>query len=242
MLFAVMMCAVLTAWVSGTVRQWHRREETSQKQFLSRFKSSFTTGDVTLLAEPEIVENHNMLRTNQNSTGINEYRVMAPIEKNGNKSWGVWTYLCDEHYPDTVSKFGYAEAATQAALPPAPFPTTEYLREPSYQMINGEPPVDSLAEIIDAPVVAKAGDTITIVAKTDGFLECELVIRPTQAITGPPPKLIAPPSGVVHWEVKLNPAFVGAKIAYEFQARTNMSYRAKTVTGTMSINKQNSKQ
>ena len=240
MLLAVMMCAVLTAWLSGTVRQWHQREQSNQKLFLSRFESSFTTGDVALLAEPVIVENHTMLRASQNPTGISEYRVVASIERNHNKLWAVWTYLCDEHYPGTVSKFGYAEAATQAALPPAPSPMTEYLREPSYQMINGEPPVDSPAEIIDAPVVAKAGDTITIVAKTGQFLECELIIRPTRAITAPPPTIIAPQSGVVRWDVKLNPAFGGPKIEYEFQARTNMLYRAKTFTGTMTIEKQSS--
>src|SRR5688500_2040260 len=115
-----MVCAALTAWLSSTVRQWHEREETNQELFLDRFKRSFTTVNMALIAEPVIVEDHTIVKTNQNASGISEYRVMAPINKNGHQLWAVWTYLCDERYPGTVSKFGYAEAATQNAVPPFP--------------------------------------------------------------------------------------------------------------------------
>ena len=239
MFLSIMVCAVQTAWLSSTIRQWHVREETNQEQFLYRFKHSFTTGNVTLLAEPLIAEDHTILKASQNSSGISEYRVIAPINKNGNELWAVWTYLCDENYPGTVSKFGYAEASTQGALRPFPFPVTEYLREPTYPMIDGEPPLATRAEITDAPIIAKAGDTITIVAKTDRYLECDLVIRPFLAVASPPPKTIAPESGVVRWDVMLNPTFRGSQIEYEFQARTNMLYRAKTVAGVVALGKQN---
>ena len=239
MLVSIMVCAVLTAWLSGTIRRWQLREETNQELLLHRFKSSFTTGNVTLLAEPLIVEDHTILKRSQNSTGISEYRVVAPINKNDNELWAVWTYLCDERYPGTVSKFGYAEADTQDALPPFPFPVTEYLREPTYPLIDGEPPLATTAEIISTPTVAQAGDTITIVAKTDGFLECDLLIRPFQAVTMPPSKTTAARSGSVRWEVKLNPTYRGSQVVYEFQARTNMLYRAKTVGGAVAIGKGN---
>ncbi|MBP86187.1 MAG: hypothetical protein CMJ64_05645 [Planctomycetaceae bacterium] len=85
---------------------------------LQQFNDSFVTGNVVLFAEPEIVEDHGIIRANQNSSGISEYRVIAPIRTNGTELWAVWTYLCDEAAPGTVSKFGYAEAATRGGLPP----------------------------------------------------------------------------------------------------------------------------
>ena len=238
MLLSIMVCAVLTAWLSSTIRQWHERQETNQELFLREFKRSFATGNVTLLAEPVIVKDHTIVKSRQiRSSGISEYRVSAPIKKNGHELWAVWTYLCDERWPGTVSKFGYAEASTRDALPPFPFPVTEHLREPTYGMINGEPPLVTQAEIIDPPSTAKAGDTITIFAKTDRYLECNLVIRPFQAVTTPPPQTIAPQSGLVRWDVQLNPNYRGSQIEYEFQARTNMLYRAKTVSATVALRK-----
>jgi hypothetical protein len=239
MFLSIMVCAVLTAWLSSTIRLWHEREETNQELFLGQFKRSFTTGNVTLLAEPEIVEDHAILKTSgQNPLGISEYRVVAPINKNGDELWAVWTYLCDERFPGTVSKFGYAEAATQDGLPPFPFPVTEYLREPTWRMIDGEPPLATRAEIIDAPAMAKAGDSITFVAKTDSYLECDLEIRPFLAVQAPPPTTIAPESGIVRWDVRLDPNYRGSQIGYEFQARTNMGYRATTVGGTVVLRKE----
>lgn len=87
----------------------------------------------------------------------------------------------------------------------------------------------------EAPTVAKSGDTITIVAETDRFIECDLIIRPFQAVTLPPTKLTAPESGVVSWDVAIDPAYVGAQIEYEFQSRTNRIYRAKIVGGTVTL-------
>lgn len=235
MLVSITICAALTAWLSGTIRQWHSQEQTNQEMLLRRFTASFTSGNVTLLAEPELSEDHTIIKASQNSSGISEYRIVAPIRKQGRELWAVWTFLCNESYPGTVSKFGYAEAPTESALPPAPFPAALYLREPNYTLIDGEPQMRMQATIINAPTVAKAGDTITIVAKTDRSLQCVLVIRPFQAVAIPPPKIWAPRSGIVRWDVKLNPAYVGSKIEYEFQARTNMWYRAKTAGGAIML-------
>jgi len=235
MLLTMMVLAALTGWLSTTVRQWHSHEKTNQEHLLQRFKNSFTTGNVTLLAEPLIVEDHTVLKTSQNSSGISEYRVVAPINKDGKRLWAVWTYLCNENYPDTVSNFGYAEASTQNGLPPHPFPVTEYLREPTYEMVDGEPPLSTRASIVEAPTVARSGDTITIVAKTDRFMECDLIIRPFQAVALPPATLTAPESGVVSWDVAIDPAYVGTQIEYEFQSRMTRSYRAKIVSGKVTL-------
>jgi hypothetical protein len=235
MLLTIMVFAAMTGWLSTTVQQWYSHEKSNQERLLQRFKGSFTTGKVTLLAEPLIFEDHAMLKKSQNTSGISEYRVVAPINIDGNQLWAVWTYLCDENYPGTVSKFGYAEAGTRSGLPPHPFPVTEYLREPTYEMVDGEPPLSIGAKIVEAPTVARSGDTITILAKTDSFMECDLIIRPFQAVALPPGKLKSPESGVVRWDVAIDPTFVGTQIEYEFQSRTNRLYRAKIVSGKLTL-------
>ncbi len=209
---AVMVCAVLTSWLSNTVRKWHVREATHQALLAEQFRNSFTTGKVKLLAKPTITEDHALLKRSQNSSGISEYRVIAPISKNGNELWAVWTYLCDDNLPGTVFKFGYAEAGTQNNLPPPPFPVTEYLPSPSPTMIDREPPLTTQASVVAAPTVAKSGDTISIVAKTDRGMECDLVIRPIQVLALPPAQIRAPEDGVVSWTVMIDPAYSGTQI------------------------------
>ncbi|WP_430284930.1 hypothetical protein, partial [Salmonella enterica] len=81
---------------SSTIRQWNEHEQTNQQKFVQRFKRSFTTGNVKLLAEPRIFEDHTVLKASQNSLRISEYRVSAPISKNGKELWAIWTYACDE--------------------------------------------------------------------------------------------------------------------------------------------------
>jgi hypothetical protein len=235
MLLTIMVFAAMTGWLSTTVRQWHSNEKANQERLLQRFKGSFTTGNVTLLADPSMVEDHTMLKKNQNTSGISEYRVVARINKGGKQMWAVWTYLCEENYTDTVSKFGYAEASTQDGLPAHPFPVTEYLREPTYEMIDGEPPLSINASIVVSPTVAQSGDIVRIVAKTDRFMECDLIIRPFQAVSLPPATLTAPESGVVSWDVAIDPAYVGTQFEYEFLSRTNRLYRAKIVSGKVTL-------
>ncbi len=136
---SIMICGVLTGWLSNSIRKLHVLEKSNQGHLLQRFKDSFSTGKVVLLAEPLILEDHTILKRNHNASDISEYRIIAPVNKDGIKLWAVWTYLCDESYPGTVSKCGYAEAGTQKGLPPHPFPVTEYLREPNDTVVDGEP-------------------------------------------------------------------------------------------------------
>ncbi len=237
MLCAIMVFAVLTGWLSNTVRQWHEREQSNQGLILQRFKDSFSTGKVVLLAEPLIVEDqdHTILKRSQNQSGISEYRIIAPVNKDGRELWAVWTYLCDDNYPGHVNKFGYAEAGTQNGLPPHPFPMTQYLHDPKHILVDGEPVFATNASLLEAPTNAKSGGTMTIVAKTDRGMECDLVIRPFQAVVLPPVRIVAPETGIVRWTITIDPAYLGTHIDYEFQSRTNMLYRAKVLRGTVKL-------
>ena len=104
-------------------------------------------------------------------------------------------------------------------------------------MVDGEPPLSTRASIVEAPTIARSGDTITLVAKTDRFMECDLIIRPFQVVTLPPAKLTAPESGVVSWDVAIDPTYVGRQIEYEFYSRPNGICRAKIVSGKITLRK-----
>ena len=240
MLLTIMVFAFLTGWLSTTVRKWYAHEKANQQLLLRRFQDSFTSGNVTLLAEPFIAKDHSVFQRNQKADGISEYRIVAPIKKGGNQRWAVWLYLCNEKYPGSVSNFGYGEAGTQNALPRNIFP--EYLREPTYSLVDGEPEVSTLASIVEAPTAARSGETITIVAKTNEYMMCDLIIRPFQAVTLPPETLTAPESGVVRWDIVINPAYVGKSLEYEFQTRLNNIYRAKQISGKVTLTQKGDEQ
>ena len=71
--------------------------------------------------------------------------------------------------------------------------------------------------------------------ETDWGMQCELEIEPFSAMRNVPVTKIAPPSGIVTWEVPLAPKFQGSKIEYIIRCRTNSLYRANSVSGVISL-------
>lgn len=70
--------------------------------------------------------------------GVNEYRVIAPINKNGNECWGLWVYTCNGEHDDMIYQFAYAEAKHEHELPSMPFPTKAYVNA-TWTMVDGVP-------------------------------------------------------------------------------------------------------
>ena len=189
MLLALAAFGALTAWLSSPVHQWKSQQANNQSHFLTLFKDSFTSGNVVLLARPEITEViTSFLQGGINPTGMHEYRIVAPIQKDNQRLWAVWTYTCHESYKDTVSNYGYAEASTHGQLPPFPLP--EYLSEPIAEIIDGEPQLRwPKAVILEAPKSIKADETITVIANARWGTQCELVVHPVfGSITPPSPR------------------------------------------------------
>jgi hypothetical protein len=241
MLLALAAFGALTAWLSSPVHQWKSQQANNQSHFLTLFKDSFTSGNVVLLARPEITEViTSFLQGGINPTGIHEYRIVAPIQKDNQRLWAVWTYTYDERYKDTVSKYGYAEASTHGQLPPLPL--TEYLSEPIAEIIDGEPQLRwPKALILEAPKSIKADETITVIANARWGTQCQLVVHPFHAVSSPAPIQNAPQSGPVRWQWKLDPKFKGSQIQFEILARIAPLYRATSVFGSIEIERPKAK-
>ena len=230
LLMSMIVIGGLTAWLSNTVTSCHSRNNVHQQMFLTQFKGSFTTGKVELLGEPQIVGEKSW-----QYRGLVYYRVSAPIMKNGRKLWAVWTYFSSEGYPCGVSSFGYVEDRNEAGLPPHPYP--ERLNEWTkvVSLTDGEPKQTVKAEVIKAPTSARPGSTIEFTAKTDPGMQCELEIIPISARSDIPTTKFAPESGIVAWEVRLDPKFQGSMIEYKLLCRTNSIFRANILTGVISL-------
>lgn len=230
LMVAVMVCCALTAWLSNTVRQWHVREAEKTSEFVDKFKRSFTSGTTTLIGEPIVGAS--------SSSHFGIYRVYAQIKKTNSsgeeeKLWAVWSYWCDESYPGTVSNFGYAEDRIASNLPN--LLAAEYLREPSRLLVDGEPPTGIVAPIASAPSAVVPGEKFRIVGKTDRYLMCDLVVRPTKAVSALIPTANSGVDGKVYWDLKINPGFSGSAIEYEIQTRIGKLYRAEFTTGSINI-------
>ena len=235
LLVTVLASAILITWISTFVRQWHTQENLNQAQMLQRFKDSFTSGKIKLLAEPVIVEDHAVLKPSQHSSGFSEYRIVAPINKADKNLWAAWSYACYDN--SVIHRFGYVEADSKSALPGQPFPFPRILREPTLSMVDGEPPQTTKARIVEAPVAARPGDTITIVCETDQFMECDLVLHPFHATALPPKTTSASATGIAKWNITIDPAFKGKAIEFEFQSRVNSVYRTRSIRGKISLEK-----
>ena len=165
---------------------------------------------------------------------LKQYRVSAPIVKDGDEKWAVWTYWIDANYGGVLN-FDYAEAPTEDALPPTLFP--KYLDEPMsvLELTDGEPRNTTTADLVEAPKFARRGSAIRFIVKTDWGKECELEIEPFYARSDVPVVKVAPESGVVDFDVALDPKFKGKKIDYKIICRTNSLYREKCLDGSISL-------
>ena len=135
--------ALLLALVANRTRSWSMGESGKQQQFLARFETSFAAGDVKLLAPPRISELQRTLMPESGyrsflTPGVNEYRIVAPIEKNGERMWAIWAYTCNDEHDDMIYQFSYAEAPTEELLPQMPYPIKKYVTA-TWRMEGGAP-------------------------------------------------------------------------------------------------------
>ena len=143
LLIGVAAACLLLAWIFGQTRNWDAGEQKNQRLFLSRFESSFTSAEVTLLGTPKIDEQQRTLIPESRfmsfrAPGQNEYRVIAPIEINGQQRWRIWTYVCNGDQNDGIYGFAYADAPVREQLPSKPFPLVRYIPW-STEMVDGIP-------------------------------------------------------------------------------------------------------
>lgn len=143
MLIAVTAMSLMLALVFGRTRARHASEAVTKNAFLERFETSFETKSVALMQQPVISGGHRALIPESgfmsfNPPGVNEYRVTAPIVKDGAEIWAVWSYTCNGKHDDMVYQFAYSEAATENQLPSHPFPVKAYVNA-TWTLADGIP-------------------------------------------------------------------------------------------------------
>lgn len=223
LLIAMVVIAGLTTWLSSHVSQWQLREQQKHAAFIDFFKGSFTSGQVELLQEPQLIGK---------SGHGDHYRITAPIGRDGKESWAIWTYWADGSF---IHTFGYAEASTEDALA---IPINEYL--PGYSaVIDGVPDDKTYLKIVEAEVIEapteNRGAIIEVVAETEFGRECDLSIQPFNAVKTVPKMQMAVESEIVSWEVELARTYRGAKIEFEVSSRVNPIYRATKTSGEIAL-------
>lgn len=201
------MCLLL-GWIIGHVRSRNTTERENLSAFLVRFESSFTSGEVTLLDDPQPYELQRTLIPESGyrqfqGPGVNEYRFVAPIEKHGERLWAVWAYTCNGEQDDFIYQFGYAEASHMSRLPQFPLPARRYV-EGTWYMVDGIPSTAGpSATVVSATPPPSRIWPAQLTATAPPGTECELVVYPLNAVVGELPPKKPDNKGLVHWSWKV---------------------------------------
>jgi hypothetical protein len=219
MLIAIAAVCFLAAWNSGHTRHWKDAEDRNQSAFLNRFKASFSSGEVGLLAEPRIEEQQ---RTRMRefgplsfrAPGINEYRIVAPVKMKEQELWAVWVFTSrknNEHADEYVYKFAYAEAPNEEQLPDFPFPAQRYI-EGTWDMVDGLPATSGPSATVTL-VTSRADQPIVLTASAPPGTVCELYFFPAYSLPTLPPQT-PNKNGNVSWSWNISP---GSAAGYGFR-------------------------
>jgi hypothetical protein len=227
----LMVTIAVFGLVLGWNMEWMRRGQSARREnqlaFLQRFKTSFSSGQMELLAEPTLEGLHRSVKAETGyrvfqTPGISEYRISAPIREAGQEKWAVWSYTCG---PDNVSpgggefvfQFAYAEAADEAQLPKFPFPPKRYIQYSS-DIIDGLPSTAGpIATIVSSPLSASVDQPVVVKATAPRGTTCRLVVWPAEAVVAPVPDQTPNTKGTVEWSVMIRPQYAGGSIGIEVQ-------------------------
>jgi hypothetical protein len=221
MLVAFAAICVLAAWIGNHTREWAGIAEANQVAFLSRFKSSFSTGEVKLLAEPRIGEQQRTRMREYGplsfrAPGVNEYRIVAPIKTKGKEVWAVWAYTCNEEANEMIYTYAYAEAPDEQQLPEFPFPAQRYI-DITWRMVDGVPATAGpSATVISVTSPAPVDQPIVLTASAPPGTVCELHLFPSDLLPSMPPKR-PDRKGNVTWSWNVPPNMAGYNIRYELR-------------------------
>lgn len=192
---------VLLAWNGLYTADRGARERQNQQQFLARFKDSFKSGEVKLLAAPGIEERQGALMSGFSfkPPGVNEYRVTAQIEKDGVRRWAVWAYTCNQDEGEMIYQYAYAEAEREDQLPPSPLPTKRYI-EGAWVMVDGAPSTAGPSAVLVSVVPpSRLGQPLVLTARAPTGTICELHVFPRTAATSSLGAKSPDKNGLVRW-------------------------------------------
>jgi hypothetical protein len=241
MLVAFSAICLLAAWTASQTREWLSVQKVNQAAFLNRFKSSFSSGEVELMAEPLVEELQRARMREYGPTTFrpretNEYRITAPIQTKDKTLWAVWAYTCNEGADDFIYQFGYAESQDRERLPNFPFPAKRYV-EGTWNLVDGIPATagaSASVTSITSPVTAQ--QPIVLTASAPAGSVCELHLFPKDSLPTLPPKT-ADKSGRVTWQWNVAPEMAGCRISYELKCiqRRGAATFANSTRGNVQI-------
>ena len=216
---------LLLAWISGHSRDFGSQESRNQSALLTRFKASFISGETRLLGEPILGENQRSRMARGYSfrpPGVNEYRLVAPIERQGQRLWAVWFYTCngsnsDPLYHDAIYQFAYAEAASKEELPELPWPPKRYI-EVTMDMVDGTPKTaGAAATLVSVTTPARVERPIVLRASAPPGTVCELLVFPTDAVTTPLAPVKVGKNKTAAWTWQVDPRYAGLNLSYQLR-------------------------
>ena len=177
---------------------WERQ---NQRAFLARFQESFRSGEVELLAEPAIAERQGATITalSFKPPGMNEYRIVAPIERDGLRRWAVWAYATNEEDQELIYQYAYAEAEDEELLPKVPAPLKRYI-DATWDMVDGVPSTAGASATVIAVAPPKStGEPLAITARAPAGTVCELMVFPRTNATARLAPQAPNNNGLVSW-------------------------------------------
>jgi hypothetical protein len=225
LMVTIAVFGLVLGWNMEWVRRGQAARRANQLAFLERFKASFNSGQVELLAEPSMEGLHRSVKAETGyrvfqTPGISEYRITAPIREAGQRKWAVWCYTCSQDQDareEYVFQFAYAEATYEAHLPAFPFPPKRYIQY-STDLIDGLPATAGpVATIVSSPLSASVDQPLVIKATAPAGTTCRLVVGPFDALLSPVAEQTPDAKGAVKWSVSIAPKYAGGNLAVAVQ-------------------------
>jgi hypothetical protein len=226
MLIAIAAMCILAGWFASQRRNWQDAKEDSQIAFLNRFKESFVSGEVELLAEPRIVKqdrtsgrglrflSFRVPSVNEfQQPGVNEYRIVAPIKAKDKTAWAVWAYQCNERANDLIYRFAYAAASEPELLPRSLYPAMRYI-EGTWNMVDGDPATAGpSATVVSVTSPARVDQPIVLTASAPPGTTCDLDLFPRDLLPTFSPQR-PDQKGIIRWSWNVPSSLAGYHISY----------------------------
>ncbi len=225
MLIALAAISFLGAWITSQTRRWENLDQANQLAFLERFKASFSSEEVKLLAEPRIEEQERSRMREYGAftfrgPGVNEYRIVAPIKRNDRPTWAVWAFTCNEEAHDMIYRYAYAEAPDEEQLPDFPFPAQRYVDITS-NMVDGVPSTAGpSATVTSVTSPARVDRPLVLTASAPPGTVCELHLFPSDLLPAMPPQT-PDKKGNLSWSWNVPAKMAGYRINYEVRCIKN---------------------
>lgn len=185
LLSVVAALSLVLAWNGHFLAVRGARERQNQLAFLARFEESFRSDEIQLLADPVVSERQGatVSALSFKPPGMNEYRIVAPIKRDGVRRWAVWAYTTSEDDREFIYQYGCTEVESEDQLPQLPEPVKRHI-EGTWELVDGVPSTAGpSATVIGVVTPARLGQPLVVTARAAVGTVCELKVFPLTEAT-----------------------------------------------------------